>query len=488
MPAAGHASSRLTRPHGGRPAPGDIRLSHVLGGLSAALDLADGHLPGHAARSALIGVRLGRIIGLTEAEQAALLITILVKDLGASANAAQFVALFGADDHNVKAALRTVDWGRALEAVRFAAGQVSRGSAWPERGWRRLAALTKGPAGVKDIARVRANHGADLARDLSLTTDTVQAIRCLDEHWNGKGAPLGLSGHAIHPFARIATLAQTMEVFWRAGGPRAALEVAALRRGQWFEPALVDALVCLKSDEAFWAELAEPDILTRALALEPGDRSSKVMPEGMDLIAEVFARVIDAKSPWTLSHSAGVADLSVRMAVRLGMKELPLADMRRAALLHDLGKLGVSNLILDKPGPLAPTERLAIERHPAATAAVLAATEGFSHLAPVAAAHHERLDGRGYHQHLAAPGLSLPARILAVADIAEALRSSRPYRPGLPPERLLAVIARISGEAVDSECGAALSDVLRDVPLPAATDAPVVQVVPALIEDYTQAA
>jgi HD-GYP domain-containing protein (c-di-GMP phosphodiesterase class II) len=488
MPPAGHSSSRLVRPHGGRAAPGDLRFSHVLGGLSAALDLAEGHPAGHAARAALIGLKLSRIIGFNESEQAALLVTMLVKDLGASANAARFVALFGADDHDVKAALRTVDWGRALEAVRFTAGQVRASAGWSERGWRKLAAVTKGPAGVKDITRARANQGAELARELALSNDSVQAIRAVDEHWNGKGAPLGLSGHAIHPFARVATLAQTMEVFWRTGGPRAALEVAAARRGQWFEPALVDALVLLKTDEAFWQELASNDVLARVLALEPDDRASKINAEGLDLVAEVFARVIDAKSPWTLGHSAGVADLSVRIANRLGLSDMPLVELRRAALLHDIGKLGVSNVILDKPGALSGSERIAVERHTAGTESILSNVEGFNHLASLAASHHERLDGRGYHRHLSSGELSLPARVLALADIADALRTSRPYRPGLSPDRLLAVVGREVGTGVDSDCYRALADVLGDVPASHSPDVPVVHVVPALIEDYTQAA
>jgi HD-GYP domain-containing protein (c-di-GMP phosphodiesterase class II) len=156
--------------------------------------------------------------------------------------------------------------------------------------------------------------------------------------------------------------------------------------------------------------------------------------------------------------------------------------------MHDLGKLGVSNLILDKPGRLTDDEIAAMRQHPKHTRDILSRVGCFSPIAAVAAAHHERLDGAGYDCGMSAETISLSSRILAVADICDALRASRPYREGLPPERILDIMKREVGTAIDPDCYSALDDVLRHVPIVAGADAPAVQVVAALSEDYQQAA
>jgi HD-GYP domain-containing protein (c-di-GMP phosphodiesterase class II) len=185
-----------------------------------------------------------------------------------------------------------------------------------------------------------------------------------------------------------------------------------------------------------------------------------------------------------------VADLSVAVARAVGYPEARLREVRRAALLHDIGKLGVSSLILDKPGKLTDVEFAIMRRHPAATRAILSRTGCFSELADVASSHHERLDGRGYDRGIRNRHLPIVARVLAVADICDALGASRPYREGMPPERVLAIMSREVGTAIDAECFAALETVLPTL-TPARTsqeDTPAAMCVPALAEDYGQAA
>jgi putative nucleotidyltransferase with HDIG domain len=227
--------------------------------------------------------------------------------------------------------------------------------------------------------------------------------------------------------------------------------------------------------------------MAQIAAIEPVDRAVVADQTRLDQVAEAFAKVIDAKSPWTYRHSNGVAGISHALGVRLGLDPASLRELKRAALLHDLGKLAVSNLILDKPGKLTDEELATMRRHPANTLEILNRVGCFQHLAGLAAAHHERLDGRGYHLGLAGDAIMLPSRILCVADICDALRASRPYRDGLPVERVLGIMAKEVDTALDPVCYAALRDVL-------ATDeadgqlAPAVQLVPALGEDYQQAA
>jgi putative nucleotidyltransferase with HDIG domain len=196
--------------------------------------------------------------------------------------------------------------------------------------------------------------------------------------------------------------------------------------------------------------------------------------------------VIDAKSPWTYQHSNGVAELTVGIARRLGVQPAEIRNLRRAALLHDLGKLGVSSLILDKPGKLSEDEFAVIRRHPEHTHRILSRVGCFSHLADLASSHHERLDGRGYHRGRHEDDLTPHARIICVADICDALRQARPYREGLSVERILDIMIPEAGKGLDSDCLGALKGVLGGVTAP--INAAPARLVPALSEDYHQAA
>jgi putative nucleotidyltransferase with HDIG domain len=470
-----------------RAAPGAVRLSEVLAGLSYALDLTEGQRPGHSARTCIIGMRLADSLGLPDDERHALFHALLMKDLGCSSNAARFAALFGQNDHDLKADLSSSDWARALESFRFVARNAAPGKSWLSRVWKTLGVLSRGPEGAREVVRTRCERGADIALLLELPDATAAAIRALDEHWNGRGQPYGLSGHDIPLAARIAGLAQTFEVFLASDGAGAAFDMAAARRGSWFDPELVDALFFTRKDEAFWDYVnAGPDVADVALR-EPGDRVAFATDDRLANVAEAFARVIDAKSPWTYRHSNGVAEVALAMGRRLGLDERQLRELRLAALLHDVGKLGVSNLILDKPGKLTDAEFAVMRTHPEHTAAILQRVTCFRHIAETACSHHERLDGRGYHRGIAAGNLGLSARILCVADICDALRSSRPYRPGLPTERVLSILSEDAGTGIDGDCFAAVRSVLEGSPMEDRSAVPAARLVPSLSEDYVQA-
>ncbi len=468
-----------------------VRVSDMLAGLSYALDLTEGQRPGHAVRSCLIGLRLAEVIGLSRDERSSLFYALLMKDLGCSSNAARFAALFAADDHQLKADLKTVDWPHALASFRFVAASVAPGQAWPRRVWQALAVFARGPEGAREVVRTRCERGADIARLLRFPDDTVQAIRTIDEHWDGHGQPYELKGDATPLLGRIVGLAQTLEVYFSTYGVGTAYDMALARRGRWFDPDLVDALRTIRTDDALWRQLQTGDELAQLALVEPADSVVSADEAYLDLVAEAFARVIDAKSPWTYQHSNGVAEIAAVLSANLGFDAGSIREIRRAALLHDLGKLAVSNLILDKPGRLTDEEMAIVKRHPGHTQQVLQRVGCFRHLADMAASHHERLDGRGYHRGLPVNALSTPSRILCAADICDALRATRPYRPGLSADRILDIMGREVGTGIDADCYAALRDVLLD---PAALKedhgaaVPEVQRVAALAEDYQQAA
>jgi HD-GYP domain-containing protein (c-di-GMP phosphodiesterase class II) len=299
--------------------------------------------------------------------------------------------------------------------------------------------------------QARCDRGAEIALMIGLSERTAEAIRTLDEHWDGHGQPRWLVGEQIPLLGRILCLAQTVEIFHAASGIEAAYDVAARRSGRWFDPELVQALRAFRRDAAFWASLAEPD-LTR---WEPADQVLTVDGDRLLRIATAFAAIVDAKSPWTYHHSDRTSLIATNMGAVLGFDTDELGDLRRGALLHDVGKLAVSNRILDKPARLTDAEFERVKEHPLFTQWVLERVSCFEDLAPVASAHHERLDGGGYPRGLAGDELTMPMRVLAVADVYEALTAERPYRHALAEEDALDLIrldvpSRLDGDAFDA--------------------------------------
>jgi HD-GYP domain-containing protein (c-di-GMP phosphodiesterase class II) len=266
-----------------------------------------------------------------------------------------------------------------------------------------------------------------------------------------------LRGEEIPIAGRILCLAQTVEVFHRTRGVSAACDVAVRRRAQWFDPALVDALARLRDDHRFWASLVEPDLST----VEPPDLVLVGDENRLDRIADAFAAVIDAKSPWTHRHSIRACEIATGIAAVLGADATLLRDVGRATRLHDIGKLAISNRILDKPGKLTDAEFAKVKQHPLVTQQILDRVPGFSELSPLASAHHERLDGSGYPHGLTAAELTVPMRVLAVADVYEALTAERPYRHAYNPERALEIMRVEVPWRLDQDAMAALEQVLE---------------------------
>ena len=434
----------------------EFRLSEVLSALSYALDITEGQPVGHAVRTCLIGMRIAEVAG-AGGDRSALFYALLMKDLGCSSNAARVGSLFGADDLDAKRDHKLTDWSRRIEAARYAVRVTGRGRG----GWRRaLTLLRLGVAGERDartLTKIRCERGADIAAMLGFPEGTSAAIRTLDEHWNARGYPLGLRGVDIPLFGRILCLAQTAEVFFTVAGLDTAMSVATDRSGAWFDPDLVRALLATRRDAAFWSRLGSKNLLRDVVSIEPAERVTMASEARLDQVAEAFARVIDAKSPWTSRHSERVAQIALRMADGLDVPRSAVRDLRRASLLHDIGKLGVSNAILDTPDRLTEAQWATVRRHPAHTVEILTRVAPFRSIAAVAGAHHERLDGSGYHRQLTGPDLSRPARILAVADVFEALTAERPYRGTLSTEQALAIVRSDSPHRLCPTCVDALA-------------------------------
>lgn len=429
-----------------------IGLSGVIGSLSYALDIVEGQPPGHAVRSCLIGMRIAAELDFEAQARSDLFYALLLKDAGCSANASRMSAVLASDDMAAKASSKLIDWSEPRASMLWAIRTAGAGA-----GLRRRVQVLRSMKDEGDLTRqfmeARCDRGAEIARMLFLSETTAIAIRSLDEHWDGRGMPDGLCGEEIPLLARILCLSQTLEVFHRTSGIRAARAVAVQRRGRWFDPALVDAFLGFADDHAFWSSLTEPDLT----AWEPHDLALSADDSRLDRIAGAFARVIDAKSPYTARHSERVAEIAVGIAAVLGSDPGRCRTLRRAGLLHDIGKLAISNQILDKPGKLTDEEFRAIQTHPTFTLRILERAPCFAECADLAANHHEKLDGSGYPRGLKADALDLPMRILAMADIYEALTATRPYRDPLPAEAALAIIDRDVPAKLDSDVRLALA-------------------------------
>ena len=435
----------------------------MIGALSHALDLTEGQPVGHSQRSCMIGMELAERLDLDPDVRRDLFYAILLKDAGCSSSAARMCELFATDDRDLKREFSFVDWTSTAEFVRYAAKNVAPESSGFGRAAQLLRALRSIRREADDLNNARCDRGARLVAMLGFPPATSSAVRALDEHWDGSGRPDGLEGEAIPLISRIACLAQTAEVFMSVDGPQGALDVVRERRGRWFDPRIADAFLAIGPDDPLWMRMAQDATAEVMLALEPREAGlSLTDDDGLDRVAEAFAGVIDAKSPYTARHSVGVATYAVAIGERMDFDPLRLRALHRAGLLHDIGKLGVSNLILDKAGTLTDAEFAEVRRHPLYTEQILSRITPFADLAVSAAGHHERIDGRGYHRGIRADLLPLEARILAVADVYEALTADRPYRAPMQRAAALAIMWKDSGTAFAPDCVAALRDVTQE--------------------------
>ena len=308
----------------------------------------------------------------------------------------------------------------------------------------------------RELIETRCHRGADIARKMRLSEPVAEGINNLDEHWDGGGKPLGLHGAAIPIYSRIALMAQVIDVFHISSGPKAALRELHSRSGSWFDPSLVVAFDRIAARPAFW-----DDENGAALPQCPEHTSVPIDEDYLDDIAVAFAQVVDSKSPYTKGHSERVTLFTDMIAEQLNFDAEQRRWLKRAALLHDIGKLGVSNTILDKAGKLDDSEWAVMRMHSAHSGTeILARIGAFSELAPVAGAHHERLDGKGYPLGLSGDQICLETQIITTADIFDALTADRPYRAAMPITKALAIMTEMVGTQIDADCFAALNRAL----------------------------
>jgi len=439
--------------------PTQPSLAEIISALSLALDLTEGQPMGHSINSCLIGMKLGAALRLPERELHDLYFALLLKDTGCSSNAVRMYEVFGGDDLKAKREVKLQDWTRVnLDGLKYlsrnmqpAAGAYQRAMAIGQMALQR-------ERRAREFTAIRCERGAQIALRLGFSARTAQGIRNLDELWNGKGHPRGIRGAEIPMASRIMNMAQVMEVFSAAQGPAAAMKVVRERRGTWFDPDLVLAAESLAGDAPLWETLKSGKAHAAIIALEPGEHHPATN-DAIDNICEAFAGVIDAKSTFTNLHTMRVTKSAVGIGRKLGFDEKRIVRLRRAALLHDLGKLSIPNSVVDKAGVLSQTDREIVQLHPHYTQVILEKIPGFAEIAAIAGQHHERLDGSGYPRRLRDKEISLDARALIAADMYDALTSQRAHRQAMTRTAALELMYSESPAKLDRNCIDALKSV-----------------------------
>ncbi len=377
----------------------------------------------HVLRMCVLALGLAERLGLDESERSVVYYVALLAWVGCCADSFEQARWFG-DDIAARADYYPTDLVGANKA-RFVMRHVGAAEAPARRARTALEFLVSGRDAIEAMRGTHCVIAGDLAARLGLGEAVRDALREVFERWDGRGDPGRLAGTAISLPVRLVQLADVAEVFHREGGVDAAVAVARERAGAQFDPTVVECF-CEGARELVWP-LGETSSWGTVIDAQPGLRQDLSDGE-LDAALEAIADFADLKSPFTMGHSRGVADLAAEAGHGYGLAGDELRVLRRAGLVHDLGRLGVSNAIWDKRGALTELERERVRLHPYLTERMLSASPALAPLGALAAQHHERLDGSGYPRGLKANMLSRPARILAAADVYRAMLEPRPHR------------------------------------------------------------
>ncbi|MGB8651481.1 MAG: HD domain-containing phosphohydrolase [Mycobacteriales bacterium] len=466
---------------------GGVRLAELVAALSLATDLGLGQPQEHIIRQTLIALRVAELEGLTDDERAAIFYVSLLAWVGCVADAHEMGKWFG-DDTAVRADSYLVDL-TGLPMMRFMLGHVGSGSS-PIRRLTMIGRFLAG--GSNEVRHSMAAHcqaSGDLSMRLGLGPEVRDPLQQAFERWDGKGSPGRLAGSEIARIMRIVHIANDAEMLHRLGGVAAASTMLQSRRGTEFDPELVDGF-CAHADDLL-ASLEDVDGWEALIGGHDGLQRELTDPE-LDEALEAFADYADVKSPYTLGHSRGVASLAAAAASTVGLPHDDVTLVRRAGLVHDVGAIGVSSGILDKPGRLTAAERERVRTHPYLTARTFSKPAALGAIGQLAALHHERMDGSGYPSGLTADALPMTARVIAAADVYHALLEPRPHRAALPPEEARDVVCaevtagRLDGDAVRAVLEAAGHRVRRRTDHPAGLTAREVEILVLLARGRTK--
>jgi HD-GYP domain-containing protein (c-di-GMP phosphodiesterase class II)/DNA-binding CsgD family transcriptional regulator len=434
-----------------------LRMAELIAALSLATDLGTGQPMEHGLRVCRLSVELADALGLNEHECTDIYYVALLRAIGCVSDAHRVAARFG-DEMLANAQIALMDTAHPGDALTLLLRHVGEGQPALRRARMIVAAFAAGPSERNEIITAHCEVAEGLARRMGMREAVVRGIAQVYERWDGKGSPGRVRGEEISLPARVVTLARDAELFYRLDGVDGATQIVQQRSGSLYDPAIAErfcsqasSLLRVLDTEATWDTV---------LAAEPGPRPA-LSTGARETALRAVADFVDLKSPFTAGHSSGVALLAASAGERLGLTEAEFTILRQAGYVHDLGRVGVTTAIWDKPGPLSASEWERVRLHPYYSERVLARPVTLARLGAIAALHHERLDGSGYYRGVPAALLTLQARVLAAADVYHALTERRAHRLAHSPDAAAAHLqaearaGRLDSDAVNAVLSAA---------------------------------
>lgn len=418
-------------------------------------DIGMGLEPGEASRAALVALELADACG-ADAHDA--YYTTLLQHIGCTGYAHEAAQQLGGDDIAVKRAAMRTNFAKPREILADYLPNLAPTADLLTRVRVAGRAAAHAKAIVAGYSRNNCEVAHLMAQRVGMRQSVADSLLDVYEQWDGKGGPKGVSGEQIAVAARIAQVAVVASLFHALGGAAAATAAVGARRGRALDPGLVD-LIC-GNPARYLGVLDVGDPLAAVVEHEPGD-AVRVSAMALEEACRAFGESVDLKTPYLHGHSAGVAQLADSAATAVGMPESDVLALRLAGHLHDLGRAAVATGIWERPGALSWADQEQVRLHAHYSERMLTRCGPLASLAPIVGAHHERLDGSGYHRQLAAAGIELPARILAAADAYQAMTQPRPHRPARSADEAAAMLSddaragRLDADAVSAVLTAA---------------------------------
>jgi HD-GYP domain-containing protein (c-di-GMP phosphodiesterase class II) len=413
----------------------------VIAALSLATDLGIGVPLEHGLQSTLLAMRLGELLGVDSDTASQTYYACLLFYVGCTADAEVAAETFGDDDALTTYALPARFGSRPEMMAGIMLAVATSGSPAPVRAMQIVRGMPRAAREFKGHITAFCEVAQMLTDRLGLPASMQGLFAYLVERWDGKGLPSRARGEEIPLPVRIASVARDAAFQRMLGGPELAARVVRRRAGGAFDPAvaipLADAAteLLVVDDGSAWEE---------TLACEPGQRLTL---EGwaIDRALGAMGDFADLASPYLIGHSAGVAQLATAAAQQCRLQDAELVQVRRGALVHDLGRVAVPARIWQKAAPLTPDDWELVRLHAYHGERVLTRSAFLAALASVASFHHERLDGSGYHRGVAVAAITPPARLIAAADAYHAMTEPRPHRAALSPGQAAETLGREAG-------------------------------------------
>ncbi len=424
------------------------RLAELLVGFSAVADLGMGLPIGEAARTAIVAVELARGAGCPEPEVSDVFFAALLQHIGCTAYAHEVTELF-ADEFSIKQAGLATDFTRQSEVMFGYLPRIVREAPAGERFRTMRSALLHSRKMTEGYTLANCETASIIAGRLGLSAGVRGGLLDVFEWWNGDGGPKHLRGDEISLVARLVNVAGYAVYFDRIGGPEVAAAAIDQRSGGYLDPAIAGDF------RRRPRQLLEPavagDLSDRLLATEPKPHAM-VQPSTIEDVLRVFGETVDLKTPFLHGHSAAVSALGDGACRALGLGDDQVTQARRVGFVQDIGRVAVPTAIWEHRGSLGSDAWMQVRLHAYHSEQVLARCPPLRSLATLAGQHHDRLDGSGYHRGATAAQLSMTARVLAAADVHQALVSERPWRRAHSRERAAALLrAEVKAGRLDDD-------------------------------------